>query len=271
MELLTQTQKMVFDSDDEEKSEILSGEELLTQTQKMVFDSDDNMEILTPTALNALLLKKANEMVKTGNSIDNKNKNNKDEIVETGNSIDNKNKKNKDETVETGNSTNKSNDIHYYLEQAPTQAKKAKFYPPEIVRNAQYNSTPWNVIYLLTSRKLWDKKSWRIFNTTFDLDTTCIVDGMEKSRFLIKVITFAKTTFEEKSSWSLLVSTIPDSQTANNGYINIDDGLQRAANNGYINTDDGLQRGANNRCIDHVEVILNIYTQYSSQVRSKTS
>ena len=160
MELLTQTQKMVFDSDDEEKSEILSGEELLTQTQKMVFDSDDNMEILTPTALNALLLKKANEMVKTGNSIDNKNKNNKDEIVETGNSIDNKNKKNKDETVETGNSidnknkknkdetvetgnsTNKSNDIHYYLEQAPTQAKKAKFYPPEIVRNAQYNSTP---------------------------------------------------------------------------------------------------------------------------------
>ena len=121
MELLTQTQKMVLDSDDEEKSEILSGEELLTQTQKMVFDSDDNMEILTPTALNALL-KKPNEMVKTGNSINNN--------------------KNKDEMVKTGNLISKSNDIHY-LEQAPTQAKNSKFYPPEIVRNTQYNnSTP---------------------------------------------------------------------------------------------------------------------------------
>ena len=113
---LTQTQKMAFDSDDQEKSDVLSGEELLTQTQKMAFDSDDNMEILTPTALNALL-NKEDVIDEREKSTDNTNKDNNNVIDKREKSTDNANKR------------EKLNGFHYYY-----QDKNCKFYPPEIVR-----------------------------------------------------------------------------------------------------------------------------------------
>ena len=121
---------------DEENSEALSGEELLTQTQKMVFDSDDNMEILTPSALNALLMKKdtinkeSKEVIKTNKET--KPNNNINDI--NGKRQDTINKESK-EVIQINKETKPNNDINGKdLKVMDLKDRYSKFYPPEMLK-----------------------------------------------------------------------------------------------------------------------------------------
>ena len=117
MELLTQI-KMATDSDDEGKSDVLSGEELLTQTQQMVIDSDEDghSDVLSGDEL----------LTQTQQMVD-------DDAASNG--TEDKELSDSDNRLNIKKVSDKKRKNWSYLEQVSMQdRKKRKFYPPEIVK-----------------------------------------------------------------------------------------------------------------------------------------
>ena len=118
MELLTQI-KMATDSDDEGKSDVLSGEELLTQTQQMATDSDD--EEKSDVVSGDELLTQTQQIV------------NDDDAASNG--TEGKALSDNDNSLNIKKVSDKKRKNWFYLEQISMQHReKRKFYPPEIVK-----------------------------------------------------------------------------------------------------------------------------------------